>query len=426
MMTVVDQVSPWLTPSRTLATTTQPQVGAQISSSGTGTRDQPAGDEHRLAAVAVRPGPGEEVGDGLDDAERDDEGQRGGEGGEVELASASSGRTVRSWPIIPPTSALTATSSANWARFSRSPSRSGRPRVGRAADGSSSAGVQRGAVRGGPVVGATVEHGDVAASGALEDAGGGHRPLAVPAHHRRTVRREGRRACGEVAELDVGRAGDVPGVELGGLADVERARRPSTSPGSTSRVRRCRQPGRRPARRCRRPARRRRCRSRSSRPAGRSRPGPGRRRGRTTIGRSSRRRASRARWRTRPRSAIDSDPGTCPAANVVDRAHVDDHGAPPASSALDRRRRRAGASRGRGVERRGPAPVDLGEAEEVGGEGAEPAEQRRDERRPRPCAQQRVGGPLTADAAGPLGARRGGAERPGAVGRVDARRRRAG
>ena len=37
--------------------------------------------------------------------------------------SASSGRTVRSWPIIPPTSALTPTSSRNWARFSRSPSR---------------------------------------------------------------------------------------------------------------------------------------------------------------------------------------------------------------------------------------------------------------------------------------------------------------
>ena len=34
---------------------------------------------------------------------------------------ASSGRTVRSWPIIPPTSALTPTSSENWARFSRSP-----------------------------------------------------------------------------------------------------------------------------------------------------------------------------------------------------------------------------------------------------------------------------------------------------------------
>ena len=36
MMTVVDQVSPWLMPSSTLAATTQLQAGAQISSSGAG------------------------------------------------------------------------------------------------------------------------------------------------------------------------------------------------------------------------------------------------------------------------------------------------------------------------------------------------------------------------------------------------------
>ena len=36
MMTVVDQVRPWFTPSRTLAKMTHPHVGAQISSSGTG------------------------------------------------------------------------------------------------------------------------------------------------------------------------------------------------------------------------------------------------------------------------------------------------------------------------------------------------------------------------------------------------------
>ena len=36
MITVVDQVSPWLTPSSTLAKITHPHVGAHISSSGTG------------------------------------------------------------------------------------------------------------------------------------------------------------------------------------------------------------------------------------------------------------------------------------------------------------------------------------------------------------------------------------------------------
>ena len=43
MITVVDQVNPWLTPSRTLAAITHPHVGAHINSSGTGTAtSQPA------------------------------------------------------------------------------------------------------------------------------------------------------------------------------------------------------------------------------------------------------------------------------------------------------------------------------------------------------------------------------------------------
>ena len=86
MMTVVDQVRPWLTPSSTLANTTQPQLGAQISSSGTGRADQPPDDQDRLAAVPVGQGAGEEVGHRLDRAEGDDERQRAGEGGEPELA----------------------------------------------------------------------------------------------------------------------------------------------------------------------------------------------------------------------------------------------------------------------------------------------------------------------------------------------------
>src|SRR5687768_7549829 len=36
MITVVDQVSPWLTPRNTLAAITQPHDGAQINNSGTG------------------------------------------------------------------------------------------------------------------------------------------------------------------------------------------------------------------------------------------------------------------------------------------------------------------------------------------------------------------------------------------------------
>jgi hypothetical protein len=43
MITVVDQHSPWLTPSSRLAATTQPQPGAHMSSIGTGSpASQPA------------------------------------------------------------------------------------------------------------------------------------------------------------------------------------------------------------------------------------------------------------------------------------------------------------------------------------------------------------------------------------------------
>ena len=86
MMTVVDQVRPWFTPSSTLAKMIQPQLGAQIKQERHGQADEPAGDEDGLAADAIRERAGEEVGDRLHRAERDDEGQRGGEGGEAEHA----------------------------------------------------------------------------------------------------------------------------------------------------------------------------------------------------------------------------------------------------------------------------------------------------------------------------------------------------
>jgi len=41
MTTVTDQVNPWLMPRRTLADTTQAQVGARMRMIGTGTRGQP-------------------------------------------------------------------------------------------------------------------------------------------------------------------------------------------------------------------------------------------------------------------------------------------------------------------------------------------------------------------------------------------------
>ncbi len=50
MITVVDQVSPWLMPSSTLAATTHAHDGAQITSSGTG---RPA--SHPATSTGFRP-----------------------------------------------------------------------------------------------------------------------------------------------------------------------------------------------------------------------------------------------------------------------------------------------------------------------------------------------------------------------------------
>src|SRR5215470_10187052 len=50
MITVVDQVRPWLTPSSTLAATTQPQDGAQISRTGIGTATS-----HPATSTGLRP-----------------------------------------------------------------------------------------------------------------------------------------------------------------------------------------------------------------------------------------------------------------------------------------------------------------------------------------------------------------------------------
>ena len=50
MITVVDQVSPWLMPSRALVATTHCQLGAHISRNGTGTATS-----HPPTRTALRP-----------------------------------------------------------------------------------------------------------------------------------------------------------------------------------------------------------------------------------------------------------------------------------------------------------------------------------------------------------------------------------
>ena len=84
MMTVVDQVRPWLMPSSTFAATTHAQLGAQISSSGTGSPISQPVDEDGFAAVAVGQGACEVVGGRFGGAEGEDERQGRGVGGEPE------------------------------------------------------------------------------------------------------------------------------------------------------------------------------------------------------------------------------------------------------------------------------------------------------------------------------------------------------
>src|SRR5262245_58157752 len=126
MTTVVDQVKPWLIPSRTLAAITQPQTGAQISSNGTGRpMSQPATrtglrpyrsdsvPEARLLRALVMPKAAMNISDAV-------------KAPTAKTWPAKSGKTVRSWPTMPPTRALTATRRENWARLARSPSLTGR------------------------------------------------------------------------------------------------------------------------------------------------------------------------------------------------------------------------------------------------------------------------------------------------------------
>ena len=109
--------------------------------------------------------------------------------------------------------------------------------------------------------------------------------------------------------------------------------------------------------------------------------------------------------------------GEVPGGERGDRADIDDH-ATRREVALDV----VGAEpveAGQCVVAAGSEPVQLGKPGEVGGEGAEPGEEPRDELVLIRDAEQWVRDPLTTERAGALRGAGRGAERPGAVGRVD-------
>src|SRR3989339_1046446 len=121
MMTVVDQQSPWLIPSRRLAPVIHPHEGAHIRMKGTGrptiqppTRSlfRPILSENLPAARLVNAltNPNPTMKDRMTLLETS-----------PNSCSAIRGRMARSRPTIPPTKALTRTRRENWARFSRKP-----------------------------------------------------------------------------------------------------------------------------------------------------------------------------------------------------------------------------------------------------------------------------------------------------------------
>ena len=86
MMTVVDQVSPWLMPEQHVGGDDPAPARCPDQQQRHGQRDEPADDQDRLAAEAVRQGAGEVVGGRLGCAEGEDERQSAGVGAEPELA----------------------------------------------------------------------------------------------------------------------------------------------------------------------------------------------------------------------------------------------------------------------------------------------------------------------------------------------------
>src|SRR5215471_1265811 len=235
MFTVIDQASPWLTPSSTLAATIHHHDGAQASMNGTGSpATQPATSRVFLVCRAVS-GPAARFVSALvtpkammklNTARYPD---RWNTRVPIRLV------VVRSSPTMPPTHAFTTTSSVNCGQFSRSPSRTGRaagavPPAWLAGCGTWAGDVTAGPGRGGSsrcspasLQRAADGDGQVPVAAAGEQAGGRHGPLAVAAHHRERFAGQVRRLVREGTQFEVLCTGQVPRLVLGRLADVEHA-----------------------------------------------------------------------------------------------------------------------------------------------------------------------------------------------------------
>src|SRR6266508_6700198 len=122
MMTVVDQHRPWLTPSSRLASTIQPQLGANIIRKGTG-----SANNHPATRICFRPirsesRPANKLASALTIPKLTIKESVSDLEVRPKSACAMRGTTVRSSPTIAPTKALTKTSKVNCCQLARNPS----------------------------------------------------------------------------------------------------------------------------------------------------------------------------------------------------------------------------------------------------------------------------------------------------------------
>ena len=123
MMTVVDQQSPWLIPSSTLASTIQSQLGASMMMNGTGRPNSQPATRICLRPMRSEKRPAKRLASALTTPKETMKESAIVREARPNSCSASSGTTVRSSPTMPPTKALIRTRRLNCCQFSRSPSR---------------------------------------------------------------------------------------------------------------------------------------------------------------------------------------------------------------------------------------------------------------------------------------------------------------
>src|SRR5258706_4304009 len=135
MMTVVDQHRPWLTPSSMLAATTQPQNGATMSNTGTGSPTSHPATSTPLRPVRSERCPALRLASALTTPKLTMKESPAVAEARPNWRAPRSGTTSRSSPTMAPTNALMSTSRRNWPRLARSPSVGAASRVRSRPDG---------------------------------------------------------------------------------------------------------------------------------------------------------------------------------------------------------------------------------------------------------------------------------------------------